>query len=158
MGQVYNSVQQIVEECNKLIDFTEECEYQDVNLLASSLKEKSKNLKELFDSNPEKEKEINTLKVEVEELAIRLEYYVAQRLNEMVGRYRLREEAGAIYEYCKQRVLTLKNASEKEVLDWSIYSRWAMNYFARSLHVLFLVEEEDKDILNAIRKMMREEK
>ena len=157
MERTFNSVQQIVTECNNMIKISRECEYQDIKLLASTLDVKVKELKELFDSNPEKEHEIETLKISTEEIAIRLEFYVAHRLHELVDRYELRKEAKKIYDYCRRKVLTLKDATEEEVLNWSMYSRWAIKYYARSLHILFEEVESDKEIISVIRNMIIEE-
>ena len=157
MGHVYNSVQQIMAEVNEMINLTEECEQLDIKMLASNLKEEADKLYALWNSNPEKEREIEAMKVKVEETGIRLEFYIVRTLHELEDRYNRRKEAEKIYNYCRLKVLTLKDATEKEVLDWSIYSRWALKYYARSLHILFELEDADMKCITDIRNMMREE-
>ena len=103
MERVYNSVQQITAECDKLLELTRDCEYYDVKALAKSVDECKNDLVNYFDSNSGDTIALNIKKRELEDLAIRLEFYVANRLKEGTERYESRKYGKDVYEYWKER-------------------------------------------------------
>lgn len=159
MGLIYNSVQQISDECDKLIELGKECEYLDIRSMIASLIPAVTELKEYFDVHPEDTRGIEERKNRVEEMAIRAEYFIAHRLKEFVERNSMRDEAKEIYAFCRQRLLTAmrSDASKDEVLFWSGIAKWAMQYYVRSLHVLFEKTQDDIDKLTTIREQAKQE-
>ena len=87
------------------------------------------------------------------------EFYLAMRLGLYAERYNLREESKSVYEFCRQ--VTLDTADVKNIdnlLSWSAYTKWALKFYARSLHIIFECDEKDKLNLNTIRHLMGTER
>lgn len=147
MEPVYNSVSQITTECNKLIELGKECEYLDIRSMVQRLIPTLTDLQEYFNTHPRDTRGIEERKSKVEEIAIRTEYFIAHRLKEFVERNNLRDEAKELYAKCRDRLITISkndDTSKEEILFWTGSARWALNFYARSLHILF--EKTEKDI------------
>ena len=159
MGLIYNSVQQISDECNKLIELGKECEYLDIRSMVSGLIPAVKDLQEYFDANPRDTRGIEERKNRVEEMAIRTEYFISHRLKEFTERNKLRDEAKEVYSFCRHKIITAmkENASRDEILFWSGNARWAMQYYTRSLHILFVKTEDDEKKLALIKEKASQE-
>lgn len=157
MGKVYDSVQQILNECGSMLKETENCEFVDVNSLAKTLRSECSELKNLFDNDPGNEDSIRAKKQSVERLAIRLEYFMSVRLRLFQERQKLRKAAINLYTDCRQLVLALnaKNGvPSSELITWAINTQWALGFYARSCNIVFEVTEEDnKNIVGIINNM-----
>lgn len=159
MGKVVNSVKQICAECDSILSITDDCEYVDVLSLAQTLREEKSNLLNIFTLHPENTMEIDRQKSKVESIAIRLEFYISTRLRQLSERYSLREEAVLLYDFCRQVTLDVAEKGDKEnLLTWSKYTKWALQFYARSTHILFELDEEDKLNLNTLRHIMNTER
>lgn len=154
MNKVVDSVQQIVTECNYMIEQTIDCEYIDVKLQAQGLREKCDKLKELFDNTPEKEREIRMAKASVENSALTLEYYMYARMKLYEERYKFRQFASKMYQ--DLRCIFLKSSKE-DCVSWGPLVKWALDFNARSQHILFEVDEDDEVMIKRITEKLNEE-
>ena len=154
MNRVVNSVQQIFTECNSMIELTKDCEFFDVKSLAKTLEEKCTMLKDLYDNNPDKEREIAMAKVEVEDVALRLEFYMDVRMGQYTDRRKLRKFADTLYEdlrtICQEVSVHPERYSKEQILHWGTETRWAMDFCARSLHIIFETDDGDNKRIQEI--------
>ena len=161
MGEIVtDSVQQILRSCDSMIKETNGVEYVDIWSLARTLQTQANELSEVFDKTPGDEKTLAAKKQVVEATALRLEFFMAIRLGIYEDRYKLRKYAKKIYEDTRNVALMVaKDESATGVLidEWGARTRWALKFYARSLHVLFEVDKEDekkiKEILDAMNAM-----
>jgi hypothetical protein len=165
MSKVVNSVQQIVAECNKMLAQTEECEFIDVKSLAKTLKDESEELEKLYNEHPDEEREISMKKSLVEGTAIRLEFYMDVRLGLYTERRKLRAYAETLYKDCRDvcdELSTKKGMKDSAgLLEWGSLTRWAIEFYARSYHVIFETDEDDEQMIKKIveaMKLYKEEK
>lgn len=154
MNRVVNSVQQILTECNSMIELAKDCEFFDVKSLAKTLEEKCAMLKDLYDNSPDKEREIAMAKAEVEDVALRLEFYMDVRMGQYTERRKLRKFAGTLYEdlrtICQEVSVHPDNYTKEVVLHWGTETRWAMDFYARSLHIIFETDDDDNKNIQEI--------
>lgn len=158
MNKVVNSVQQILEECNSMISQVEDCEFIDVKSLAETLKRECEELKKLYEENPDKERDIRIKKVQVEDIAIKLEFYMYVRLGLYADRYKMRNFASNLYDDTKDIcfiVCKSKDENSEQILAWSRRTKWALSFFARSKHILFEVDEDDQKRIRDITENMK---
>lgn len=159
MSKVVNSVKQIVEECDRMIELTKDTEYLDIKGIVVTLTEKKNELFELFDKSPDKLKEIECLKAEVESLAIRLEYYLSVRMNEYTERRKLRAYAHKLYNDTREACLIYakeRSGDKYGITAWGVKAQWALTLYNRANHIIFELDEEDermiKDIIQSLSK------
>lgn len=148
MGKVYDSVQQILTECDNMLKNTTDCEFVDVNSLAKTLRDECAALKEMFDNDPGNESGIRVKKQAVERLAVRLEYFMSVRLNLYEDRQRLRKLAATLYTDCRALTLALnakQDVSGDILVEWATNTQWALSFLSRSYNILFESTEDDDD-------------
>lgn len=166
MNRVVNSVQQILTECNSMIEFTKDCEFFDVKSLAKTLEEKCSMLKDLYDNSPDKEHEIAMAKAEVEDVAIRLEFYMDVRMGQYTERRKLRKFANTFYEdiraICQEVSIHPEKYTKEQVLHWGTEAKWAISFYARSLHIIFETDDDDntkiQEIVNEVKQFKEDVK
>lgn len=157
MEKVYDSVQQILECCDALIEATKGCEFLDVRSLNKSLGDACSELRAAFRDDPGNEVLVRTKKQVAERLAIRLETFASIRLhiyNEIVEK---RKIASMVYQDCRALTLELNRRSGVDKIDllyWATSTQWALKFYARSCHCLFVFEKEDEDkLVELVNKM-----
>lgn len=152
MERVVNSVQQILTECNTMLAQAEHVEYLDVTSLATTLKSECEVLRQYYDLSPEDEYNIKKQKQVVERAALKLEEFMVIRLQLFKERFELRSFASQLYDDCRNltRVMCQNNASDSELIQWGAYTNWALNFYARSLHVLFFTDTDDDKQIRTI--------
>lgn len=162
MERVVNSVQQILQECEEMVNQTTDCEYVDVTSLAKTLRDECESLRTLFNEHPELESDIKTKKQVVERTAIRLEFYMAIRLGLYTERKTLRAYAYTIYADCRQLTLAINDkqgVTSNDIVYWGSATSWALQLYFRSTHVIFELDMDDeariKDIVENM-KIMKE--
>lgn len=159
MNKVVNSVQQILSECKSMIEQTDDCEFFDVNSLACTLKEQCNELKELFDESPEKERDIITRKALVENTALRLEFYMDVRMGLYSDRRKLRKFAETLYNdlrgICSEIAMRSGDYQDAVVVEWGTRTRWAIDFYARSQHIIFETDAEDEETIKTIVEEMK---
>lgn len=156
MEKVVNSVQQILAECDSMLDQTKDCEYLDVLSLSKTLSSECNTLRQYYELSPDDEASIKSQKQKVERLAIRLEFFMAVRMGLYQDRKGLRDFSGTLYEDCRSITLTLSktNAAQRELVVWGSYTNWALAFYSRSLHILFETDsDDDKQIKNIVENM-----
>lgn len=157
MERVFNSVNQIITECNNMITQSEDCEYIDVRSLANSLRDECNKLNEFYNEHPEMERELSIKKIAVEELAIRLEFYMDVRLGLYTERRKLRVAAKKIYEdlnLCMHENIAKGNKENILLLGSSM--KWALTFMSRSEHIVFEKDERDERELVIIAERLNE--
>lgn len=147
MNKKCDSVQQIIDTCSKLVTEGEESECVDVQSLTKTVKEECSILSTIFEEDPSNTQRINIQKSVVESAAIRLEFFLRVRHNSYVEQNKMREFAEKLYMDC--RALTIELSRDKDVNpiefnEWGVRTRWALDFFARSKHILFEVDNEDE--------------
>lgn len=148
-----DSVKQIIEASSQLLNESENSECFDVTSLASTLKDECDILNKMFTDNPELVSELNQQKRKVENLALRLEFFLRVRHNAFEERNKLREFAEKLYTDTRQVTLELskKENVDKVVLnEWGAKTKWALEFYARSKHILFEVDNEDEIEIRSI--------
>ena len=151
-----NSVFQIRDECNRLLEKTSDIELVDITVSANTLKEKLNELLTAYDANPEDSNKLSLLKVEVERNAINLEYFLSARFGYWKERYTARALASTLIEDVSKilRDVSKKNkagqVAESDVVCWASYATWATKYYGRSQHILFESTPEDVETLKTI--------
>lgn len=159
MNKVVNSVQQILSECNDMIKQTDGCEFIDVNSLAKTLREQCDELKKLFDECPDKERDIMTRKAAVEHTALRLEFYMDVRMGLYSDRRKLRKFAETFYNdlrnICSEIAMRDRDYPDAVIVEWGARTRWAIDFYARSQHIIFKTDEEDEKIIKTIVEEMK---
>jgi hypothetical protein len=158
MNKVVNSVGQILGECTLMLDKVDGCEFVDVNSLAKTLKEQQINLEVLFSEHPEKEREVSIAKAQVENTAIRLEFYMDVRLGLYTDRRKLRRFAETLYNDCRSICCELSanhDTPPSELVEWGARTRWAIEFFARSQHIIFETDEDDDAMIKSIVEEMK---
>ena len=159
MNKVVNSVQQILSECNSMIKQTDDCEFIDVNSLAKTLREQCDELKKLFDESPEKEHDIMTRKASVENTALRLEFYMDVRMGLYSDRRKLRKFAETFYndlrDICSEITMRSSDYPNAVVVEWCARTRWAIDFYARSQHIIFETDAEDEKTIKTIVEEMK---
>lgn len=161
MERVTDSVQQILQSCERMINESKDVEFVDIWSLANSLKIQSEELKAVFDQMPENTALLQVKKQNVESTAIRLEFFMAIRLGVYYDRYKMREYAKKLYEDC--RLIALQVAKDKTVDgitvdEWGARTNWALKFYSRSKHVLFETTKEDEDMIVTIVNGMKDVK
>ena len=147
MEKVFDSVKQITEACNELIKEGKTSECLDVQSLTKTLEDECAKLNELFDKDPTATGVLNVAKVEVERIAIRLEFYLRVRMELFVDRNKMREFAEKLYLDCKQITLELSKddkCSKRSLGEWGTRTKWCLNFYARSKHLNFVIDNEDE--------------
>lgn len=147
MGNVYNSVQQIIMESNKLIELSKDNQSITIQALSKTLKDDCLSLNDLYQNHSDNRNEIDKMKCNLESVALRLEFYLSINNKELKERKELRDEAKSIYEFTRGLTAELFKSNkidDKDVINWTKLNRWAMHFYIRSLHILFEEEEEDK--------------
>lgn len=158
MNKVVNSVGQIITECTQMLSKVDGCEFIDVNSLAMTLKEECTSLETLFDKHPEQEREVSIKKAQVENTAIRLEFYLDVRLGLYKERRKLRKFAETLYNDCRNICCELSAKTDtpsNEVVEWGTRTRWAIEFFARSQHIIFETDDEDDAMIKTIVEEMK---
>lgn len=147
MEKVYNSVQQIIDTCKEMIDIGIESECLDVNSLAITLKDECIDLQNTFNETPEDIRTINIKKRNVEDTAIRLEFFLRVRLGLFEDRNKMREFAEKLYEDTRNKTMGLsrrKDITPMLLNEWGVHTGWALKFMSRSRHILFEVTNEDE--------------
>lgn len=143
----YDSVKQIIDTCSTLMEEGMNSECFDVRSLTCTLKEECETLEKMFKESPDKVRELNIQKNTVENTAIRLEFFLRVRHNSFVERNKMREFAEKLYTDTRQATLEFakrENVSPIELNEWGTRTKWALEFYARSKHILFEVENEDE--------------
>ena len=141
-----NSVKQIVDACNEMLEHCTDVEHLNIKALSETLEAEKTALWKLFDEHPEDTYQINLKKTEVEELALRVEFYLNANYRLYESRRTLRAHAQKLYNFSKAKVTYLTKAgkeSEDELFRWVERNRWALQFLARAQHIVF--EELDSD-------------
>lgn len=147
MSTVVDSVQQIVAECNSMLEHAKQCEFCDITGLATTLQGDVAALSQLYELSPEDVNEIRRQKLKVERLAITLEFYMYVRLKLYGERKQLRDFAGRLYSDCRAVMASMskkEDVTEAELIEWASYTNWALILYGRSLHVIFSLDEDDE--------------
>lgn len=158
---VVDSVQQIVNECKEMLAHTEHCEYYDILSLGKTLREEVGILEQLFEFTPGETDKIKAQKQVVERLAIRLEFFLMVRMHLYQERKQLRDFAGKFFNDCKDitSILNKKGkSSERELLKWAGHTGYAMSLYARSLHIVFELSDDDNECIKMITAEMNNAK
>lgn len=154
MSKVVNSVQQICTECKDMIEQTKDCEFIDVKSLAGTLQEACDKLIDLFDTSPDKERLIASQKNTVENIAIRLEYYMDVRMGLYTDRRKLRKFADSLYNdlrnICNLVALRQSGYKKEDVVEWGSKAKWAISLLARAQHIVFELDEDDEKTIKII--------
>lgn len=158
MEKVVNSVKQIVDECNNMLQLASSTEFIDVRSLAKTLEEQCTELSALFDNEPDNTDSIRRKKSEVEHTATRFEFLLYVRQKDYSDRYNLRQFAKRMYDDTRTRLLTLSSngGSKEDVAEWGDKTKWALKFYERSLHIVFETDEDDekriKDIVESLKR------
>jgi hypothetical protein len=103
------------------------------------------------------------MKQETERCAIRLEFFMCQRLGLYKERKDLRDVAGRLYNDCREFLLYLNNNLQSDenaikvddIVKWAEYTGWALGLYEKSLHLIFELDTEDdskiKEIVEALK-------
>ena len=159
MSKVVNSVKQIIEECDKMIEFTKDTEYLDVKSIEKTLATKKDALWKLFDETPDKTHEIEKLKTEVESLGIRLEYYLSVRMNKYTDRRKLRLYTHKLYNDTREACLLYSRENPNDtygITAWGVKAQWALSLYARANHLIFELDDEDENMIKDIIGTLKE--
>ena len=160
MSKVINSVQQICTECKNMIEQTKDCEFIDVKSLAGTLQEACNKLTDLFNTSPDKERLIASQKNTVENIAIRLEYYMDVRMGLYTDRRKLRKFAESLYndlrDICNLVALGKSTYKKEDVVEWGSKAKWAISLLARAQHIIFELDEEDEKMIKSLIEDIKE--
>lgn len=163
-----NSVQQVVKECNRMLQLAKELNYVDTNILSENLEKQIKDLTNTYDNNPEDKALVASKKSSVEKLAINLEYYLQARTDSYRERYALRKFANTFYDdvrvsankHLRSLVETgnvIKSCDNVKHLQWTDYLSYARTLRVRSLRLIFNTYEEDEEMIKIITKALKED-
>ena len=163
-----NSVQQVVKECNEMLQLARELNYVDTNILSGDLEERIKDLVNVYDNNPEDKILVTSKKVDVEKAAISLEYFIQARTDSYRDRYALRKFANTLYEDVRiaaNRHLcslvetgdVVKSSDNVKHLQWTDYLSYARTLKVRSLRLIFNTYDEDEEMIKIITKALKED-
>lgn len=158
MEKVYDSVQQILQQCNTLIEETQGCEFLDIKSLAKSLGDACEELSVVFRDNPGDEDTVRAKKQAAERLYLKLEQFVAIRLHVHGDVVEKRNIASRVYTDCRALTLQLNkdpNVDKDDLLYWATVTQWALKFYARSLHCCFMLDSDDERTLYDMIKKMR---
>lgn len=153
MDKKCDSVKQIIDTCNLLISECKDSECVDVNSLVKTLKEECDVLQRIFDEDAGNTSVLNIQKNIVEDTAIRLEFFMRVRFGLREEENKLREFAAKLYEDTKQATLELSRKADVnpiELAEWGERTKWALKFYARSKHILFVVDNEDEMQIRSI--------
>lgn len=165
-----NSVQQINKECTKMLEIARDMHYVDTDIMSAGLESALKAMIDTFNEHPEDRLLVLNKKLEVERLAISLEYYIQARSSHFRERYAMRKFASRLYNdvkkvsYAHMKKLeptgsTIKESDSPNVkhLIWTSYLSFARTFSLRALHVNFNVYPEDDQMIMLITQALKEE-
>lgn len=153
MDKKCDSVKQIIDTCNTLINDCKDSECVDVNSLASTLKEECTKLQVMFDEDAGNTTALNIQKNIVEDTAIRLEFFLRVRHNLYEERNKMRDFAAKLYEDTRQATMEVskkEGTTPAEMVEWGERTKWALKFYARSKHILFETDNEDEVQIRSI--------
>lgn len=148
-----DSVKQIIDTCSKLLEESKNSDCIDVRSLASTLEEECKTLDTMFKEHPEQVRELNIQKAKVENIGIRLEFFLRVRHKVFEDINKMREFAEKLYEDTRHATLVLakkEGVNKVELNEWGTRTKWALEFYARSKHILFEVDNEDEVQIRSI--------
>lgn len=152
-NKVTNSVKQIIGECNRLLNDTESCGYTNIQAISTRLKEEMELLQKIFNDTPGEEYKISQQKMVVENMGIQLEYMARVSLGMYDERFKMRNYANKIYADMKDKFSDyMYNVGIDYIIlsEYSELTKWALQFYRRSTHLLFEVDEEDKKMIERI--------
>ena len=153
MDKVVNSVKQIVEECDSMLRYAEDTEYLDVKGIAKTLTDAKNELSKLFDETPDKFKEIEMAKANVEAIAIRLEYYLSVRMDKYTERRKLRVFAAKMYDDVREACIAYAKENPDDavgITKWGVTTNWALTFYSRANHIIFELSDDDENMIKNI--------
>ena len=160
-NRVTNSVQQILAECTNILESAEGTEYVDVKTIAKRLKEESELLHNMFENEPGEDIKISNQKSIVENVGIQLEYMLRVRLGKFDSRFKMRNYANKIYTDMKDLLswYVFNDGSDATTLaEYSSLTKWALQYYRRSTHLVFETDEEDERMIKRIVEILNQKR
>lgn len=156
-GKVLDSVKQITEYANTLIESGDKVKSMDIAIASTELQSAVKKLNEAFDSQPENRGLLFTLKSEVDRKALLIEKLICVRTGEFKDKIALREFAEALYSDVMLRIKDLsemKGLKESTIVEWTSYTPFIMRLYICSKQTCFELDSEDEEMIKKISSSM----
>lgn len=144
---VKTSVQEIQQECGKMLEIADSLERIDTYFVASAVRKALTNLTTEFNKNCViDERRIEFLKQQCESAAIRLEYCLVQAGAFDSSRY---EERNLIYNCCKQY-----NQKKTKNIDVLLFNRFVNELDSEADHLIFKLSDIQKQEISLLQEIM----
>lgn len=144
---IKTSVQEIQQECEKMLEIADSLERIDTYFVASAVRKALANLIAEFNKNcVVDERRIEVLKQQCESAAIRLEYCLVQARALDTSRY---EERNLIYDCCKQY-----NQKKTRNIDVLLFNQFIKDLDNEAGHLIFKLSDEQKQEIALLQEIM----